>query len=343
MDTPVSSDNMGCKLFVGGVPIKIEENQLFRHFERFGHVKFLKLGRHKKTLEVLGFAFVEYENEDAAARALASEHFIDDREIDVKPFGLDRDIEKQQEDALKKKVYVKGLPEACTKNTLLTSFEKFGEVTRAFILYNHKNCTSRGFGFIEFANESSVALCLGKTITIEGKDLLISKALERTKKKRIQAKKMKLAESEANQNSSLKLINDHVTDKATCTSGSTPETCKSTKKFTFDSTSKKNHTASWLETAAQQNKVDSMAKSSRKKQSVKSSKKQAKNSISMAIGSKVNTTEPQKLLKFASSISQHHSSALFMSFRSRLAASEPDKPMQNHSCEFVRFNIQVKV
>lgn len=81
MDTPVSSDNMGCKLFVGGVPIKIEESRLFSHFEQFGTVKFLKLGRHKKTLEILGFAFVEYENEDAAEKALASEHFIDGREV----------------------------------------------------------------------------------------------------------------------------------------------------------------------------------------------------------------------------------------------------------------------
>ena len=100
----------------------------------------------------------------------------------MKPFGVDRDIEKQQEESLKKKVYVKGLPETCTKDILFSKFEAYGQVVRAFILYNHKNSTSRGFGFIEFAEESSVVGCLGKTIRIEGKDLVISKALERTKK-----------------------------------------------------------------------------------------------------------------------------------------------------------------
>lgn len=100
----------------------------------------------------------------------------------MKPFGKDREIEKQQEDCLKKKVYVKGLPQRCSKETLISAFEPFGAVCRAFILYNHKNGSSRGFGFIEFVDESSVFNCLGKTIVIEDTQLLISKALERTKK-----------------------------------------------------------------------------------------------------------------------------------------------------------------
>lgn len=79
-------------------------------------------------------------------------------------------------------MYVKGLPDATTKDALFAAFEHFGPVNRAFILYNHKNGTSRGFGFIEFVNDTSVAGCLGKLVNIEGKDLVVSKALERTKK-----------------------------------------------------------------------------------------------------------------------------------------------------------------
>lgn len=81
MNTPVSPDNMGRKIFVGGVPIKIEESRLLSHFEQFGKVQLLKLVRNKKTQEPLGFAFVEYENEEAAQTVLTSKHFIDGREV----------------------------------------------------------------------------------------------------------------------------------------------------------------------------------------------------------------------------------------------------------------------
>lgn len=52
---------------------------------------------------------------------------------------------------------------------------------RAFSLFNHKSNTSRGFGFVEFASEDIAASLIGKKVTIEGKEVLISKALERSK------------------------------------------------------------------------------------------------------------------------------------------------------------------
>ena len=66
---------------MGGVPIKIEESRLLSHFEQFGKIKLFKVSRHKKTQEILGFAFVEYEDEESALKALTIDHFIDAREV----------------------------------------------------------------------------------------------------------------------------------------------------------------------------------------------------------------------------------------------------------------------
>lgn len=159
----------------------------------------------------------------------------------MKPFGLDREIDKQQEESLKKKVYVKGLPDVSTKESLLAVFQSFGEVDRAFILYNHKNGTSRGFGFIEFSDEASVKLCLGKHVNIDGKELLVSKALERTKKvgyelfqKKSNARKMNLVQKEAVSNPISEDAGELLTDRVLSTSGSTPGGSKSSKRFSFD-------------------------------------------------------------------------------------------------------------
>lgn len=82
---------------------------------------------------------------------------------------------------LKRKVYIKGIPDGCSQDTLVKVFSQFGQVERAFPLFNHKNNTSRGFGFVEFSNEETASSLIGKTVLIGGKEVFLSKALERSK------------------------------------------------------------------------------------------------------------------------------------------------------------------
>jgi RNA recognition motif-containing protein len=94
---------------------------------------------------------------------------------------LEKEIGKQQQDVLRRKVYVKGLPVSCDQAKLIEAFSTIGLVDKAFILYNHKNGASRGFGFVEFAEESSVTLAMKNPVRVCGKEILISLAVERHK------------------------------------------------------------------------------------------------------------------------------------------------------------------
>jgi len=90
-------------------------------------------------------------------------------------------VAEQQQDSLKRKVYVKGLPSNCDKTKLHEVFSRFGEVDKAFILYNHKNGSTRGFGFVEFTTQESAMVAVGKVIEICGKDIQVSMAIQRHK------------------------------------------------------------------------------------------------------------------------------------------------------------------
>ena len=181
------------RVFVGAVPVKMDESTLSSpetlrdYFASFGHIDYFKLGRNKKNQEPLGFAFVEFRDEAVTRRVLETKHHLQGREvpsfhqIDVKRFALDKDIDKQQQDVLRRKVYVKGLPPACDQTRLFEVFGAFGPVDKAFILYNHKNGSSRGFGFVEFVEEASVAKAVAQKVTICGKDIQVSLAVERHK------------------------------------------------------------------------------------------------------------------------------------------------------------------
>lgn len=52
-----------------------------------------------------------------------------------------------------KKLYVGGLPYATTDNELKDAFARAGEVSSAIIIMDKMTGRSKGFGFVEFAND----------------------------------------------------------------------------------------------------------------------------------------------------------------------------------------------
>ncbi|VAH31158.1 unnamed protein product [Triticum turgidum subsp. durum] len=76
------------KLFVGGIPSSAQETELRGHFARFGAVRSIVVMRDKESGHGRGFGFVEFEDEEAAAKALGDgerpKHFICGRLVDVK-------------------------------------------------------------------------------------------------------------------------------------------------------------------------------------------------------------------------------------------------------------------
>lgn len=58
------------KLFVGGIPTSAQEAELRGHFGQYGAVRSVIVMRDKETGHGRGFGFVEFEEEEDAARAL---------------------------------------------------------------------------------------------------------------------------------------------------------------------------------------------------------------------------------------------------------------------------------
>lgn len=76
------------RIFVGGVPVKMEESKpapypetLRDHFSAYGQVSYFKLARNKKTKEALGFGFLEFANESVSQKVLSLKHMIHGREV----------------------------------------------------------------------------------------------------------------------------------------------------------------------------------------------------------------------------------------------------------------------
>lgn len=96
-------------------------------------------------------------------------------QIDVKSFKKGNEINVQDEDLKRRKLFVKGLPNSCDKHKLLNAFKQFGCIDKAYILYDHVNGSSRGFGFVEFLREEDLLKSLEVPVTIDGKTIKCSR------------------------------------------------------------------------------------------------------------------------------------------------------------------------
>jgi RNA recognition motif-containing protein len=79
-------------------------------------------------------------------------------------------------------VYVANLPYQTTESDLQHLFEQYGEVTRCQIITDRETGQSRGFGFVEFADESCGQRAIDSMSGYElnGRKLVVNKAKPRS-------------------------------------------------------------------------------------------------------------------------------------------------------------------
>lgn len=74
------------------------------------------------------------------------------------------------------KLYVGGIPYRTTEDELRASFEKAGQVTSASIIMDRMTGRSRGFGFVEMADEAAAqaAIDMWNNKELDGRTLSVS-------------------------------------------------------------------------------------------------------------------------------------------------------------------------
>ena len=80
-----------------------------------------------------------------------------------------------------KKLYVGNLPYEVDNNGLMEMFSEFGEVTSAMVITDRATGRSKGFGFVEYANdeEADAAMTAMDGKEVEGRNLKVNEARPR--------------------------------------------------------------------------------------------------------------------------------------------------------------------
>jgi len=124
-------------MVVMNLPFSTSSDDLKDYFEKnCGPVDFCEVKKFHDTGKSRGYGFIRFKDEDSASSAVACDHYIDGRKVQVR-----RKEEKPM------KLFVGRLPGGTTVENLKEYFSQFGEVTDAWIPTPFRN-----FGFITYAS-----------------------------------------------------------------------------------------------------------------------------------------------------------------------------------------------
>ncbi|KAJ1940343.1 Heteroproteinous nuclear ribonucleoprotein A1, partial [Linderina macrospora] len=172
-----ASDNKDAgKLFVGGLSWETDENRLREYFSKFGPIMDCSIMRDQVSGRPRGFGFVTFVDV-ASVDAVLQEpsHRLDGKHIDPKHaipreqqpgahhahphngnLGGNNDTFADPIGEMRgEKIFVGGLPPSATDADLNSTFSVYGTITETKLMIDRETGRSRGYGFLQFENESS--------------------------------------------------------------------------------------------------------------------------------------------------------------------------------------------
>jgi len=161
------------KLFIGGVPKTVVDDEFREYFGSFGELDDCILMRDMDGI-CRGFGFVTYRTEEAFQNVFAAQLQMRGKPLEQKKALPPSDVEQKKSGV---KVFLGGLSAEVDKEVIRQYFARFGEVVDAVVMKDSVTGHPRGFGFVTFASPESVdELMKNPRFELCGKDIQCKRA-----------------------------------------------------------------------------------------------------------------------------------------------------------------------
>ena len=170
-------------LYVGNLATEVTEPQLFDFFAQYGQVVSVRICRDLHSQASLGYGYVNYQNNEDAARVLETLNYTP-----MRPGGKPMRIMRPQKDATLRKaangnIFVKNISKEIDDKSLAEIFNVFGTILSAKVARD-KDGMSLGYGFIHFKDEANAAAAVKKMngMTINGVKIFVGEFKHRAER-----------------------------------------------------------------------------------------------------------------------------------------------------------------
>jgi len=152
----------GFKYFVPGLPESVTDEDLNKHFSKYGHVIDAAIVTEKGTEKSRGFGYVTMRDSDSRDPLLNDTHLLGGKEINVL-------LTKDSLTGNVKKIHLGNLREDIQADAIREVFSQFGQVLDVHTPKDAKSLKRQNFGFVTFANDSAFKAALSAgTVEVEG-------------------------------------------------------------------------------------------------------------------------------------------------------------------------------
>eukprot|EP00494_Astrolonche_serrata_P023970 UN24228 len=167
---------MSKKIFVGGIPSAVTEEEWRAYFNKFGSALEISLIKHRDKPGHKGFGFLLYEDDSVAADVVNSSHILGNKCLTVK-YSQPKENDDNRDGGSGRGGFRKhngerfflGGIDSLTETDVRQYFTKYGRITDCFIM------KQRGFGFITLEGCDSSQL-LNNKHEIRGSEVRVQKA-----------------------------------------------------------------------------------------------------------------------------------------------------------------------
>ncbi|KAJ6709145.1 RNA BINDING PROTEIN [Salix koriyanagi] len=158
-ETPSSEQFPNRSLYVGDLEHNVKEGQLFDLFNQVAQVVSTRVCRDQAGLSSLGYAYVNFNNPQDAAKAMEALNFTP---LNGKPIRI---MFSHRDPTMRKSghanVFIKNLDTKIDNKALHDTFASFGPVLSCKVAVDN-NGQSKGYGFIQFENEEDAQSAINR-------------------------------------------------------------------------------------------------------------------------------------------------------------------------------------
>ncbi|KAL6498251.1 hypothetical protein OROGR_028648 [Orobanche gracilis] len=163
-----------CKLVVLGIPWDVETEGLREYMSKFGELEDCIVMKERSTGRSRGFGYVTFATVEDAKSALASEHMLGNRMLEVKVATPKEEMRTSSKKVTR--IFVARIPPSVTESAFRSHFEKYGDITDLYMPKDPSTKGHRGIGFITFVNTEAVDDLMADTHELEGSAVVVDRA-----------------------------------------------------------------------------------------------------------------------------------------------------------------------
>ncbi|KAL8044501.1 hypothetical protein ABFX02_08G049200 [Erythranthe guttata] len=162
------------KLVVLGIPWDVETEGLREYMSKFGELEDCIVMKERSTGRSRGFGYVTFATAEDTKAALASEHMLGNRMLEVKIATPKEEMRTSSKKVTR--IFVARIPPSVTEAVFRSHFEKYGDITDLYMPKDPTTKGHRGIGFITFANSEAVDDLMVDTHELGGSTVVVDRA-----------------------------------------------------------------------------------------------------------------------------------------------------------------------